>query len=137
MYGGGAGRNPHESEFFAPKMQQPEEKGKLTEIREMNTSLLDSLYSYGDGACKLALRLVHGLARLRKAVRAGILSPQAAQRAATFAVAAAAFCFAGVLRAAMLRNKQRQRQMLWDILFARAKMPVFYPFGPGLPRAAL
>eukprot|EP00933_Yihiella_yeosuensis_P069166 TRINITY_DN753_c5_g1_i1.p1 TRINITY_DN753_c5_g1~~TRINITY_DN753_c5_g1_i1.p1 ORF type:complete len:271 (-),score=58.90 TRINITY_DN753_c5_g1_i1:160-972(-) len=120
MYGGGGygggmygqGGNPQESEFFVPKMpQQPDQQvettGKLDEVHGMNSSFLESLYYYGDGAYRLIRRLLSGLAQLYRAVKEGKVPPAIAQKAAIFAIAVASMCTAAAIRLAIQRQRRR------------------------------
>lgn len=116
MYGQG---RQGEAEFFAPKCAvqgQGEEQmpSRITEIKELNTSFLDSLHSYGDRIYSFGRRLIAGLKSLHAAVLTGKLSPTTARRLAAFAVAAAALCIAGAVRATMIR---RRRRAAMNVLF--------------------
>jgi len=150
MYGGGmgmgmGGRQQMESEFFAPKMSEQEQLasqqgGRISELGELNTSVLDSLHSWSNAIYSLARRLLLGLARLHAALRTGAISPATARRAAAVALAAASLCMAGAVRSAARR---RQRRLLMEAVFARNRVvaPMVVPlplpgFWGGL-RAAL
>merc|ERR1712113_456948 len=124
------GNRQQDSEFFAPKQaieQVQGKKGTWKELQDLNTSFLDTLQEYGHVVSRLVQGLVGGLKRIHQAVRAGYISPVIAQRAAAFAVAAAAMCVAGAVRAALRR---RQRRHAWEVVFAHvAPRPLPLPWG--------
>merc|ERR1719163_1535562 len=91
--------------FFGPKDQV--EPSRLHEIRDINTSFLDSLHSWGENLCGLVRWLLTGLARLHAACKEGRLSSGMARKAAAVAVAAAALLVAGGARLAARRRQQR------------------------------
>lgn len=164
MYGGGMGGGMYgqgrqgEAEFFAPKCavqagQDEQMPGRISELKELNTSFLDSLHGYGDRLYSFGRRLVMGLKSLHTAVRTGKLSHATARRLAAFAVAATIICIAGAAaaaRATMLRRRRRALDRLFGHLApglvpplrAHAAAPLPWPaqaaltFGPPMPRAA-
>lgn len=146
--GGGMGQ-AGQGEFFAPKApEEPQQdeatsSNRIVEIKEMNTSFLDSLHNYGDRAVAFMRHLAKGLVSLHAAMRAGTLAP--AQQRALLAVAAiGAACVAAAARAAA--NRQRQRAVAlehppfsgqavrWPGAGAIQPLP---PSHRGLPRASL
>lgn len=128
MYGGGGyggyGQQQAESVFFAPKQsaqqqqQQPEGPNRLAEIRDFNTTMLESLHSYGDGAYALLMRLAAGLRRLREMVRSGSLSGANARRLAVLALALASVLLTATAGHDAYRRGQRKR--LWEAIFMSA-----------------
>lgn len=127
------GQRQQDSEFFAPKQQEPTASsgpGWSAELGELNTSFLDSLHAYGEVLCNLVKRLLQGLAQLRQAVRDGKMSPAFARRAAALAIAAAALCTAAVARGALQR---RQRRIAWEAALAGG----YFPGSFIMPRASL
>lgn len=92
-----------EGQWFAPKVQQGVEEPQmvpqpLMELRELNTSFLDSVHNCGDNVCNFARRLMEGLARLHVAVLAGSLDKSTARQLALLAIATFAACVATALR---------------------------------------
>jgi hypothetical protein len=120
---GRQGMNGGEGEFFIPKQQMDMQEAeaapsRLVDMKEFNTSFLDSLNSYGDTVWNFMKRLAAGFASLHAAMRNGKLSPATAQRARLLVAVVAAACIAAVARAAHLR---KQRKLALDSLYSSAR----------------
>jgi len=146
MYGGGMGggmygqqgqQGQQNSNFFVPKEPEGaiEAPGHLNELKQLNSSLLDSLHSYGDGLYGLVRRIIAGLAKLHQAVKSGTMSPAAARRAAAFAVCAAAFIFIALAKTSARR---KQKRLAWHTPSFYGANPLFTLAPPiAMPHAAL
>lgn len=114
MYGR-QGMNTGEAEFFAPKQQLAQEEegpSRLAEIKEFNTSFLDSLHSYGDRFVNTLKRLATSIASIHAALRSGKMPATNSQRALLLAVAATVAL--PLLWAAYAASRRRQRKPVLD-----------------------
>lgn len=139
MYGGYGGSSgmygrqalQGQSDWFAPKVQGGAEEQKeiakpIHELREINTTFLESMHMYGDNLYNFARRLMKGLAKLHVAVLAGSLHPSIARRLALVAIAA----FAAVV-AAGLRGRRRVALRTPHRGVFEGPLPLAYPLALG------
>lgn len=129
MYGqqGMGGMGGQQGEFFAPKQQElldangrplpPQQdeanppNDRITEIKELNTSYLDSIAGWGDRSLNFIRRLVKGFLSFHAALMSGTLPPHTARKAILAVGAIAAGVIALIVRSA---NRQKQRGLAAD-----------------------